>query len=474
MYACSSLRRTVEYLKGKLLASWLTFLTLCIPFCGCNKRDKDYTYQRVPVHEHTAREPTTKQRNLSDSDDESIYAKAPNVLSKSGLTRSHSSNILYGSATDVRMHDTSRARSLSPKPSRQSNRIADHFDNNPRKDHNHRAHSNVNGQHYGRHSATHPSQHTITIQSPTSPSTEERKSSRPPKMPVHISKPQLFNQKSHKPSVTPYHHSPLTKAQYQRNHHSSHPKISPRLLHNNPAHRSSVPQKISSQRSPPSQKLFRHSAPHTMVRGSHHHSTHRNSDQSHLRSPQSHHSTRHNPIVDQHHRPSQLSVKSSHQSARHNDQQFRSPRLSQLSVKSSHHRGPNQFQSQHDFKTVPRTTITPVASHEEANHQNKRQSSPNFEQTSGTQALQYTTSATGAFNTAEEFCDSRSDLLNNENLAGKSSEPMFVPRGYSAATVSSNKGLMTLPRHGGYEVISLSSSQLECSEHSASALEVLH
>ncbi len=109
-------------------------------------------------------------------------------------------------------------------------------------------------------------------------------------------------------------------------------------------------------------------------------------------------------------------------------------------------------------RSVPWMTVTPASTDQLS------QLSPNFEQTSGAQPLQYTTSATGAFNTAEEFHSGQ-----DTELCGRNSESMFLPRGYSGSSVNVSTGRTN---HSAFEVISVSSScQVEGgSEYSVSGV----
>lgn len=120
-------------------------------------------------------------------------------------------------------------------------------------------------------------------------------------------------------------------------------------------------------------------------------------------------------------------------------------------------------------KSTPWMTITPASSEGNVEAQPFSEFSPHFEQTSGVQPLQYTTSATGAFNTAEEF-QSGQDTYNNSQ--GQNSELMFLPRGYSGSSTKSTGR----NNNSAFEIISLSSSQIGGgSERSDSGvLEILH
>lgn len=107
---------------------------------------------------------------------------------------------------------------------------------------------------------------------------------------------------------------------------------------------------------------------------------------------------------------------------------------------------------------VPWTTVTAATQSTEDRKRRSRPltpiSSPKFEQTSGTQPLRYTTSATGAFNTAEEFYSPNNSVA---GIRGKSSD-LFLPHIHSG---TSNISLSVLPGNGnGYELISLSSSMI--------------
>ena len=105
---------------------------------------------------------------------------------------------------------------------------------------------------------------------------------------------------------------------------------------------------------------------------------------------------------------------------------------------------------------------------------------PRFERTSGAQTLHYTTSATGPFNTAEEFQDSDGHALDKRHtlpatINTRSSESMFIPlasppRSSSRSKKPSNSEM--------FELINLSSScsmsQLGGISDSATIMEVLH
>lgn len=154
--------------------------------------------------------------------------------------------------------------------------------------------------------------------------------------------------------------------------------------------------------------------------------------------------------------PSNQNSSSRHQVAQHS----LVPSLAHVRSKplaNSHHTG---------HGPIPWTTVT-AATTEGSKHKAR---SPAFEQTSGARRLQYTTSATGAFNTAEEFYSpNNSEVLLSRQ--GKSSESMFLPRGYSGASNLSQQHIK-LPGNG-YEVISLSSSQVGC-DSEPSTIGVIH
>lgn len=150
-----------------------------------------------------------------------------------------------------------------------------------------------------------------------------------------------------------------------------------------------------------------------------------------------------------------------------------SPRNQRTVSHRSHRASPHRsFQKQSHHKAhvgpVPWTTITvPTYSTAEELKRHSRPptpiSSPKFEQTSGTQPLRYTTSATGAFNTAEEFYSPNNSV---GGMHGKSSD-LFLPRAIHSGTsnmslsVSQQQISLRLPGNGnGYELISLSSSMI--------------
>ena len=117
---------------------------------------------------------------------------------------------------------------------------------------------------------------------------------------------------------------------------------------------------------------------------------------------------------------------------------------------------------------IPWTTVTAPSqsTHRRRSNPQTPITSPQFERISGTQPLPYITSASAAFNTAEEF---------STGARGKSSD-LFLPHlnsGTSALSLSMSQQPSRLPGNGqGYELISLSSSLMGDSE--PTAMDVLH